>query len=289
MFNYLSEHMRDLGGKVNWSVALRRADRDPVALFGDELRQRLIFQAMANSAARAWLRRETKSSFTSMQAWDSIAPDAQWFRICLMSFIYLTISSLLFIAWPPSVPARGLMTFWVERVTLALAVGLYVVHLMYCLDTHFFAIHLADKLRRAIAIDGDPAGILDTVRRFGRLTSSVSQTLLYPATILTFIIVSRLQIFDNWTMPISMWITLLLGFAILLSCALLLNRTAARLRQVASFAVDRTSADSGSPCTARPVAERASRDKGRALCSATGATVALSICGHHGSDVRRRF
>jgi hypothetical protein len=50
-FDYLSEQMPRMRNQVNWRVAIRRADEHPEELFGDELAQRLIFEAMSNSTA----------------------------------------------------------------------------------------------------------------------------------------------------------------------------------------------------------------------------------------------
>ena len=50
-FDYLSEQMPRIRGRVNWRVAMQRADERPEEIFGDDLRQRLIFEAMSNSTA----------------------------------------------------------------------------------------------------------------------------------------------------------------------------------------------------------------------------------------------
>jgi hypothetical protein len=68
-------------------------------------------------------------------------------RIMLASLGYLAVSFVLFYLWPPAVPARGAFAFLVEKVVLALGVGLYIIHLMYCLDLHLSACTLLRTLR----------------------------------------------------------------------------------------------------------------------------------------------
>src|SRR5205814_876938 len=74
-------------------------------------------------------------------------------RIMWASLGYLVVSFVLFYRWPPAVPARGAFAFLVEKVVLALGVGLYIIHLMYCLDLHLSACTLLRTLRSFYSTD----------------------------------------------------------------------------------------------------------------------------------------
>jgi hypothetical protein len=66
-----------------------------------------------------------------------------------------------------------------------------------------------------------------------QLTAIIGKTLLYPLTILILIIISRLTIFDNWTMTPSLSVTFFLGAAVLILASLVLWYEGARLKSAA--------------------------------------------------------
>src|SRR6478672_8314917 len=72
---------------------------------------------------------------------------ARRWRIMWGSLAYVALSFVLFVCWPPTVPARGAFAFLIEKVVLSLGVGLYIIHLMYCLDLHVSACTLMRTLR----------------------------------------------------------------------------------------------------------------------------------------------
>jgi hypothetical protein len=156
-------------------------------------------------------------------------------RIIWASLVYFGASFVLFYHWPPAVPARGAFTFFVEKVVLALGVGLYIIHLMYCLDLHLSACTLLRTLRSfystsAKALDQAKIDANSMLVAASELTAIIGKTLLYPLTILILIIISRLTIFDNWTMTPSLSVTFFLGALILILASLILWYEGARLK-----------------------------------------------------------
>ena len=136
-------------------------------------------------------------------------PCARRNRIIWASLGYFAISFVLFYRWPPAVPARGAFAFLAEKVVFAFGVGLYIIHLMYCLDLHLSACTLLRTLRSfystgAKALDEDKVDANSMLIGASELTAIIGKTLLYPLTILILIIISRLTIFDNWTMMPSL-------------------------------------------------------------------------------------
>ena len=159
-------------------------------------------------------------------------------RIMWASLGYFAVSFVLFYLWPPAVPARGSFAFLAEKLVLALGVGLYIIHLMYCLDLHLSACTLLRTLRSFYSIDVKSLdnGKIDAnlmLTAASQLTAIIGKTLLYPLTILILIIISQLRIFDNWTMTPSLWVTFFIGAAALILASLVLWYQGKRLKSAA--------------------------------------------------------
>jgi hypothetical protein len=156
-------------------------------------------------------------------------------RIMWASLGYLAVSFVLFYRWPPAVPARGAFAFVAEKVVLALGVGLYIIHLMYCLDLHLSACTLLRTLRSFFStgmksLDQDKIDANSMLTAASELTAIIGKTLLYPLTILILLIISRLRIFDNWTMTPSLSVTFFIGAAALILASLVLWYQGKRLK-----------------------------------------------------------
>lgn len=154
-------------------------------------------------------------------------------RVFVLSFIYLIASMLLFWIWPSSIPARGALPFLIEKLTLSFGVGLYIIHLCFCFELHGSAFRLINRLADIVKTDsgdGPAERYHDAARQVERLTRVVGNTLLYPLTILTLLLLSRLRLFDDWNMMPSLLITFLLGVTILASASVLLLRAGRRFR-----------------------------------------------------------
>ena len=167
--------------------------------------------------------------------------DVQWRRIFFLALCYLGLSAVFFISFPANVPGRGGTILVIERFVLALGVGLYIVHLLYCLDVHFMAFLLLRSLRQYFSDSttnafGDRQGrakayaILEAA---GEYTDAAGRTLLYPFTVLVLIMLSRIHLFDAWRMTPSLWLTLVIGAAFLGTASLALVREATLLRKTA--------------------------------------------------------
>ncbi len=160
-------------------------------------------------------------------------------RIIWASLGYLAVSFVLFYCWPPAVPARGAFAFLVEKVVLAFGVGLYIIHLMYCLDLHLSACTLLQTLRSFYStgvksVHQDKIDANSMLTAASELTAIIGKTLLYPLTILILLIISRLAIFDNWTMTPSLSVTFFVGAAVLILASLVLWYQGARLKGAVS-------------------------------------------------------
>jgi hypothetical protein len=157
-------------------------------------------------------------------------------RIVKLSFAYLLFSFLLFVIWQPTVPGRGGSALLIEKIVLALGVGLYIVHLIFCFDLHFSAFRLLRDIG-AYFDPGSPTGpppsidLEQMLTSLGTLTTIIGKTLLYPLTVLILIILSRLPIFDNWVMTPSLLITFLFGAIVLVTASLFLWAEGAKLKR----------------------------------------------------------
>ncbi len=162
-------------------------------------------------------------------------------RVLVLSFIYLIASMLLFWIWPSSIPARGALPFLAEKLTLSFGVGLYIIHLCFCFELHGSAFRLINRLADIVETDpgdGPVERYHDAARQVERLTRVVGNTLLYPLTILTLLLLSRLRLFDDWNMMPSLLITFLLGVVILASASVLLLRAGRRFRRNTEVVLD---------------------------------------------------
>jgi hypothetical protein len=165
--------------------------------------------------------------------------------IVIISILYLVFSFVLFAIWPPSVPGRGGTTLLIEKIVLALGVALYVVHLVFCLVLHWRALRLLHRIRSHFECEdqqtraptlrtpsGDPTKLEQLLTSLGTLTTVIGRTLLYPLTVLILIILSRLDIFDNWAMTPSLKLTFVGGAIVLVGASLFLWLQGARLQKV---------------------------------------------------------
>jgi hypothetical protein len=69
------------------------------------------------------------------------------------------------------------------------------------------------------------------IELIGRRTEMVTRLIYYPFLILTLLVLARNTIFDNWTFPPALVITLFAGLAIAITCALHLRSTAEKARR----------------------------------------------------------
>jgi hypothetical protein len=175
-------------------------------------------------------------SFDAFAKW-AFDPNLRRRRIAIVSLVYLLVSFFLFARWPPAVPARGALPLLIEKIVLSLGVALYIIHLIFCLDLHVSAFSLLRNIRLRYDLPVEkrrkkPINETEMVTALGTLTAVIGKTLLYPLTVLILIILSRLQIFDNWVMTPSLTITFAIGAVVLVGASLLLWYQGARLEKI---------------------------------------------------------
>ena len=162
---------------------------------------------------------------------------ARRWRIVKFSLGYLAVSFVLFMIWPPIVPARGGLALLIEKIVLALGVALYIIHLIFCLDLHYCALKLLHAIHSHFQSEhketgGDAINTKQMLTSLGTLTMVIGKTLLYPLTVLILIILSRLNIFDNWVMTPSLTLTFASGALVLVGASLILWLEGARLKKI---------------------------------------------------------
>jgi len=179
----------------------------------------------------------------SLHAWleELLCRKARIRRIILASVLYLLLSCCLFIIWPATTPARGAAPLWIEKAVLAFGVALYIIHLMFCIDLHVSAYRFLRVLPRvctpaALESPHDKINVTATLAAVADLTSVIGRTLLFPLTVLILIILSRLRLFDNWRMTMSLSITFAAGAVLLIGASMLLWLEGARLKRAVLLA-----------------------------------------------------
>jgi hypothetical protein len=151
-------------------------------------------------------------------------------RVILMAIVYFIFSVVLFSIWTPSVPARGGLTFFFEKFSISFGVGLYIIHLCFCVELHFCTYEIIRRITGALPDQNgtnfsphiSSRELTLIARGVGRLTRIVGFTLLYPLTILSLILLSRLRLFDDWTMTPSLVATLLIGVVVLVAVSIMI-------------------------------------------------------------------
>ncbi|MDF9620776.1 hypothetical protein P5705_24280 [Pseudomonas entomophila] len=179
---------------------------------------------------------------------------ARLIRAALLTWIFLVITSLLFVLWPmDSDPIRGTLQlrFW-SWLPSTLAFNFLV---FWVVDANWLLTRFIRQLSNDFSIW--PRGLrLEHKRIFGqpthpcidelagltlvaKRTAAVSRLIYAPTIVLVILIVSRSSLFDNWSTPPSMIIMFVLNGVILLSSALSLRRAAERARTAGLQRVDR--------------------------------------------------
>jgi hypothetical protein len=203
----------------------------------------------------------TEGTFLSCMS-NCFNPVRRFYRVAFASMVYLVFSIILFKLWPPTVPARGGEAFLIEKITLSAGVGLYIVHLCFCVELHLCSFIAIRRFTQAvmnqtktnrkvrlsrksnIVVSDESIAESDTslgkgltsddlttmARCVGVLTKIVGFTLLYPLTILSLLILSRLRLFDAWAMTPSLAITFGCGGAILVAVSIMMLATSRTFR-----------------------------------------------------------
>ena len=113
-------------------------------------------------------------------------------------------SGLLFKQFPSLGPGRGTWVSLCERVALAFGVGLYIAHLLDRLDLHVTGFVFLRGLGQYFESKDSDATIeeqsYEILELAGGFTAAAGQTLLYPLTVLVLIMLSRMRLFDAWSM-----------------------------------------------------------------------------------------
>jgi hypothetical protein len=71
------------------------------------------------------------------------------------------------------------------------------------------------------------------IRLVAKLTERIGRQVYYPFIILALMVVARSPLFDYWHTPIGLMLIFVLGFALAIACAIVLQRAAERARDVA--------------------------------------------------------
>ena len=211
-----------------------------------------------------------------------ISPRRRFWRIVKHSIWYLLFSLCLFMIWQPTTPGRTGGVLFFEKVVLAFGVGLYVIHLIFCIDLHWSAYKLLHTIRKCLLLLEDPRRSKNVPQidlpvlseAVASLTNVIGRTLLYPLTVLILIILSRLPIFDNWRMTTSLFLTFAFGALLLVTASLLLWYEGAQFKKAL---IQLNKSRSNLPSTFDGICKRSRKCKQLPLAPSAHGTVNLLL------------
>ena len=167
-------------------------------------------------------------------------------RLVPMALLYILLSLwLIKIFGPPNTPFRGNVSFIVNNIVLVLS-GVYMIILIFfVVDATYLCLGLAYPLikintkwpvKAMEEAKDDPdieredfAELLD-VRFVTKLTEDIGKMIYWPFIVLAVMVAARFPYFDRWNFPVSLIIAYTIPSIYLIICAVVLQRTAKRVR-----------------------------------------------------------
>lgn len=157
----------------------------------------------------------------------------------LLGLVFVTIFGI------PNTPYRGKVSLIVNHIFLALSTFYMIILTFFAVDATYLCLRLAVPLikintkwpKNAMKeIKDDPdikskdfAELLD-VRFVTKLTEDIGSMIYLPFIVLAVMVAARFPLFDNWNFPISLIITYAIPAIYLIICAIVLQRTAKKVR-----------------------------------------------------------
>jgi hypothetical protein len=197
-----------------------------------------------------WLPKVKKKRVNAQEIWKDYLKDGKLSnrisRLVPMALLYMLLSlGLMQIFGSPNTPFRGNVSFIVNNIILALS-GVYMIILIFfVVDATYLCLGLAYPLikintrwpvKAMEEAKDDPdiesndiAELLD-VRFVTKLTEDIGKMIYWPFVILAVMIAARFPYFDRWNFPVSLIIAYTIPSIYLIICAIVLQRTAKRVR-----------------------------------------------------------
>jgi len=181
-------------------------------------------------------------------------PLKRWSRLWPQLVAYAVVFVCLLVGFHdrPNVPARGEFSRGVEHVMSALSMGAFLAVLLLVIDVTRLGSTFIRNLSTSRSVY--PAGTIAAVRRelglgaghpdhylcdlldirlIAAYTERINAFVYYPFVVLALIVVARSPIFDDWYMPPALALVFLYALVAAVVCAVVLQRAAARAREIA--------------------------------------------------------
>ena len=165
---------------------------------------------------------------------------------------FFLISCIAYVLGPPVVPFRGDLAKHVDSAVVLIAAMAFLVLLFVVIDAIRLGTTMIGNLSTGQSIypastmkdfrvdlnydaknPDKPLYELLDIRLIGAYSEQLSTLTYYPFVILALMVVARSSIFDSWRTPPSLFIVFLIPFLVTFACALLLQRSAQRARDMA--------------------------------------------------------
>jgi hypothetical protein len=170
-------------------------------------------------------------------------PRYRWLRVGVASAVYLLGAAVVMVLLgPPRAPLRGTASQVADYLALIVSVVPMIVLIWYVFDATLLSYRFIEAVGRsrdelpAGRVHQWPSGIPGVPREraaidfLARHTASVGRLILYPFAILALIVLARVGYFDRWDWPLSLVIILGTNSLLALACAVILRRSAERIR-----------------------------------------------------------
>jgi hypothetical protein len=204
---------------------------------------------------------KVESGINAAELWESYhresAPKRRFSRCVIpLAVVHFGLCALIIYTFgPPVAPYRGLMSFIVDMaVLLMLAVPSLIVLIFLVLDATKLSVrfiqdlskeqvvwpqYIVDKFVGKLKMDTRYLNGWISIQVIARHTEAVGNLIYYPFVVIILMLISRSSYFDNWHLPLGLFVVIMLALAYSIYCAIILRRSAEQARQKAIERLER--------------------------------------------------
>ncbi|MEO8626689.1 MAG: hypothetical protein ABI612_01110 [Betaproteobacteria bacterium] len=166
-------------------------------------------------------------------------------RVAVYAVLYFLFSFFLFLIWPADAPARGDFAFLADKAIMRMCAFAFTVLLGYVVDALLLCNRCIGSLvERPVQWSGETLAIYEpqlglakmhvqewiTIQAIADRTQAVGRLIYWPFAILFLIILARNSLFERWSTPPSVVLSIGISAAIVIYAAIKLRRTTEAMR-----------------------------------------------------------
>jgi hypothetical protein len=197
---------------------------------------------------------KVESGINAAEFWESYhresAPKRRFpRRVIPLAVVHFGLCGLIIYTFgPPIAPYRGLISFIVDKAVLLMAIPSLIVLIFLVLDATKLSVrfirdlseekvvwpkYIVDKFVGKLKMDARYLNEWISIQVIARHTEAVGNLIYYPFVVIILMLISRSSYFDNWHLPVGLFVVIMLALAYCIYCAIILRRSAEQARQKA--------------------------------------------------------